>query len=187
MNKLVEYLVPFIVSVANIALADTRDQIRTNEMQEKFFGNNFESAENKKMIHSWSSEQIITSKDLGVRSRHIDPEDRKENFQAVLRVKCADSKDDFLPNIPRNRPVTWTIQKDSVTLNSGSAHVDSEGYVRFIVPDMKSSMFKKMKVSLNSEDIEVDRNEGPFDLVYKRTTCMEKKNSYTLEPKNEKN
>ena len=159
--------------IGTVSLADTRDQIRKDEIEPKSTYDRYQSDEYRKEKQLQSADGKLKTAELGAWPNHK-PIDDETVYQFVLKVSCSDGDGDLIPHIPRNRPVDWSFKKDKTVISSGSAHVDQDGYVRFIVKNTKTEKVKQITVTLNKEDKTVDVESGPFDLIYPRKTCSKK-------------
>ena len=175
---MVKKILSILSSLIFLAYADTRDQIRKEEINKynTYERNQPEETreENRKAIDLNNAHDRLKTKELGARP-NFTPVDAATVYHFVLKVSCSDGDNDLIPSIPRNRSLDWVFKIGKIVISSGSAHVDQEGYVRFSVSNTKTVKLKRITVTFNSVEKIVTIDSGPFDLIFKRQECNKKK------------
>lgn len=165
----------FVTCIAVVSFAETRSQMYSrDDMNKNFSHQNIESQEIKIERASFISQSNLTSKELGAWLKESDSDKDQSHYSFVLKVICFEDENDFLPIIPRNRPLTWRELGHASRTRDGSAQIDHEGYVRFSISNSKEKKVDKIELSFNSEKKIVDVKNGPFDLVFRKSTCLAK-------------
>lgn len=103
---------PFLtcaILLLSIAIhADTRDQLRKEEIENKSIYDSYQSEEYRKEKHLYSADDKLKTIELGAWPNGK-PISDETIYQFVLKVSCSDGDQDLVPHIPRNRPVDWVF------------------------------------------------------------------------------